>query len=278
MKHSKGLLLLLALSASLSAHAAGEEYLLRRIFTEGETMKYKVSTVSDMTADMIGQQSQLQFQNGLMLAITVGKVNKETGTAEVSGKITEHFFKMEPDMSGGQMSVPKEFSFTGKLSNRYEPSDVKYEGLDAMAKAMAGSTINSVLESMVFPEGKIKVGDSWEQPKSRKADTTTTDQAVKATLVAIEKMGDRDAFKITLKGKVKSVTTPPAGGGGDNPMGNMKTTSETEVDSVIYIDKETGKMLKATANGPINITTELTDMGMTIPMKGTYTSTIEIAK
>lgn len=268
---------LLAVVAMGSVALAEDTYTIRRTLTEGEKTKYTIQSVMDGKLDLsaFGQGSMdLSVKSGMTLLMVIEKV--KDGKATFSGKVTDHTLEMEPAPPGD--SVPKEFSVKGSLTDRNDVSDIKFEGLTGMSKMMTEGSMQGILRSLVLPEKAVKIGESWEQPKTVKLPSGSIDSDVKATLVAVEKKDDKEFYKISLKGKAKTVGEVGAEEGGGMGMGKMKSTSDSTIDAIVMLDKATGKLISMTNSGDISVATEMVDMGMTIPMSGKMTMKVEIAK
>ncbi len=262
--------LFVAAAAALSLMAQAQEtYEIRKALVEGEKAQYKSETIVDMTMDasaMGGGSMAFTFKSGMTLNFVFGKVDKEKGAADFTCKVTDNFFNMEPDMSQGMMEVPKEFSFGGKMDSLFAMSDIKVEGLDGMGKQMMSATLSSLSSMVVFPKNKVKVGDTWKMPETMSTEFAEMTNDVTMKLEAVEKHMGADAFKVSIRGKVKSTSSSSSEGM------NMKMVNDSDTDGTMFIDKATGRILSYTASGKTNMTMEMTDMGMTIPMTGSYTT------
>jgi hypothetical protein len=249
-----------------------EAVTLRRAFTAGEKTTYVVNSVMDGKLDLsqFGQgMTDMTMKSSMNLQVIIDSFDKDKKSAKFTGKATENTLEMEPAPPG--MTAPKEFTVKGEVNERNEVTDPKIEGIDGMSKMMVMGTVQTIFRSLVFPEGPVKVGDTWAQPKSVKFEGGTTDSDLKATFNGIDKLNDKSVYKITIKGTTKSVGEAKGEEGG---MGNIKSTTESTVDSVVLLDIETGKILQVTTSGDVNVATEIVDMGVTVPVKGHYTSKI----
>ncbi len=256
------------------AHAE-DSYKIRRTLTEGAVEKYSYKNVFDANIDLSSfgaPNMSMTMTQSMIATITYGKADATKKTTPFDIKVTEHKLDMEPAMPGGP-EIPTEFSLSGALNELNSVSDMKADGMNETVKMMSAGALDSLSSIFEFPEAEIKVGETWKSVKSKKSLGGDTDEDITHKLVAAEKLDGVDVLKIESKGKV-TVRNESAEGMG---MGPMKSTTEVTVDSITYLNKATGQIVKTEAKSvPMNI---LTDMGgMTIPMKGTYTTLMELVK
>ena len=251
-----------------------EGVVLRRAFTAGDKMNYTVNSVMDGKLDLsqFGQGVQdMSMKSSMDLLVIIDSFDKEKKLAQFTGKVTKNTLEMEPAPPG--MTAPAEFTVKGAVNDRNEVTDPKIEGIDGMSKMMVMGTVQSVFRSLVLPEGPVKVGDTWAQPKSVKYEGGTAENDLKATFVGTDTFNGKSVYKITVKGTTKSVGEAKGEEGG---MGNIKSTTDNTVDSVVLLEIETGKILQVTTSGDVTVATEIVDMGVTVPVKGHYTSKVTL--
>ncbi|MBS1706673.1 MAG: hypothetical protein JST40_12435 [Armatimonadetes bacterium] len=263
---------------TIPAVSAQESYTLKRVLTKGEKTAYRSDTVVDVQMDasaMGGGTMPITFKAGMNLILTVGDVDSTKGTAALTGKITENEFTMEPDMSQGMMSVPKEFSFTAKLDEQSALSDFKVEGLDAQAKQMMANSLNSLGSMLSFPKTAVKLGDSWKMPATTKMEGGQMTSDITVKLEGLDKEGEIEVYKLGIKGTSKTVAE---GSGEAAGGGAMTMTTENDIDGMALVERTTGKLIKYQSSGKLKMTVEMKDMGMTIPMDGSFTSKMVLSK
>lgn len=262
--------ILLALSMATVFAVADDAVVMKRTLTESEKSEYNLDSVFDASLDLsaVGQSTMdFSVKSGMKIVFTTGKVDKEKKLADVKGKVTDFKMDMQPDMGGMGGDTPTSFEFLGKMNETGGMSDVKVDGLNGMTKQMMGGTLLMLTNGFVFSATAVKPGDTWKLPKVGKTEFGDVTSDLTAKFVGAEKVGTIDAYKITVKGTMKNVFHMAAGEG---PMGEMTTTSDTKVESTIFVDKATGKTLKYNSQG--TVVSNVDAGGMTIPMKGSFTS------
>ena len=158
-------------------------------------MNYTVNSVMDGKLDLsqFGQGVQdMSMKSSMDLLVIIDSFDKEKKLAQFTGKVTKNTLEMEPAPPG--MTAPAEFTVKGAVNDRNEVTDPKIEGIDGMSKMMVMGTVQSVFRSLVLPEGPVKVGDTWAQPKSVKYEGGTAENDLKATCVGTDTLnGGPDA-------------------------------------------------------------------------------------
>jgi hypothetical protein len=248
---------------------------IKRVLVEGEKTQYKFSNVFDGNLDLSSfgaPNMTMTVTTGLTATFTVKKVSTDGKSADFDLKVTDNVMTMEPAMPGSP-EMPTEFSLTGKINDRNAISDVKTEGVSEMMKAMAGSTLEMLTSSFEFSDKELAIGDSWNYKKEGKTLAGDTNSDLKIKLVGEEKMFKLDVLKLEVTGKSTVVSESEDGMG----MGPMKTTSEATVNSIVYLEKATGRIVKMVAKSvPLKMNTEMS--GMAIPMDGIYSTEMVIAE
>lgn len=254
---------------------AATKFTIKRVFVEGEKTDYKFTNVFDGNLDLSSfgaPNMTMTVTTSLKAAMTIKKVAEDKKSADLEVKITDNVMSMEPAMPGAP-EFPKEFSLTGKISDRNKVTDTKTEGVSDMMKTMAGATLELLVSIFEFPDKEIGIGESWSYEKTGKSMAGDGDTKIKIKLVGEEKLFKMDVLKLELSGTSK-VTTESQDGMG---MGPMKSTSDATINSVVYIEKATGRLVKMEAKSvPLKITTEMS--GMNIPMDGIYSTEMVIAE
>lgn len=235
---------------------AQEGYKLRRVFKVNDIRRYK------MVMDMNGEMQM--GENSMPLNMQMVMVYREKVAGIKEGKATVHttFESMKMYMNGQEFASPmapdmSNMLVTTVIDERNKLYEIK--GLERMTMGAPGmGSMNfgpGFSTPAMFPEGEIKVGDSWETevPIPNAGDFKVT---AKQTLVSIEKVGGVDAARIKSEVEIpfdKLMSAMAA----QSPAGMPAMTGTIKMVSYTYFDLATGNMLKMDG-----------DMVMTMQMQG----------
>lgn len=275
MKTSRLLALGFLAAASLVV-IAQDSFLLRRTLVEGQTDTYELAMTNQQTVDASafgGPPQEVNFDMGMKITYTTGKVDKEKNTAAVTIKVHDIETKMDGPMAqmSGMAGMPKEYSVTGTMNDRNQITDIKMEGLPAAVQAMSSQQISQMTNSISFPEGPVRVGSTWklEMPKGL-PDTGMTPNLTAKVLGEKEWEGLK-AVEVEIEGPIDMKMDPSAGNPDATGGMRMMITGTVESKTTMLIEKATGRMLFSESTGTSNMKIELTDMGATLPMTGKTT-------
>ncbi len=218
-------------------------YKLRRSFKVNEIRRYKL--VTDMNGEM------RMGENSMPLNMQMVMTYREKVAGIKEGKATIHttFEDMKMFMNGQEFANPmapnmSNVVVTTVVDDRNRLLEIKgIEALAAGAGGMGGMNMGPGYNTPApFPEGEIKVGETWEieVPIPNAKDFTLK---AKQTLVGVEKVGGVDAARIKTEMEIPyerlmaaMAQQMPAG---TPPMsGTMKIVSHS------YYDLATGNLLK----------------------------------
>lgn len=235
---------------------AQDGYKLRRVFKVNDIRRYKV--VMDMNGEMLMGENSMPLN--MQMVITYRE--KVAGIKE--GKATVHttFESMKMYMNGQEFASPmapdmSNTVVTTVLDDRNKVYEIK--GLDKVSVGAPGvGNLNfgtGLNAPAMFPEGEVKVGDSWETdvPIPNAGDLKIS---AKQTFVSVEKVAGVEAARIKTEMEVpieKLMASMAEGAAAGMPpmTGTMKVVSYT------FFDLANGNILKADG-----------DMVMTMQMQG----------
>lgn len=283
---------LLVIVAALAASAYSQETVtLRRLFTEGQEDVYKVATLIDQEIDTssFGQQSQnMKIDSSMTMTYKLGKFDKEKNQSELEIKVSDMDFKMDLPMGGAEQGMgefPKTYTIKGKLNQFNQLSDVKIEGLPAMAMMFTGSSMAQSLNVVSFPEQALKIGESWDLKWPKDPLFGGTEPKLKATLKGSKEYEGVPVHEIAIKGVVELRIDPAemakAAGAGEADMGmmggmKMLISGTMDMDTVVLVDRSNGRLVMVDSKGDSNLTLELSDMGITLPIRGKTSSVMKL--
>lgn len=259
------------LALTLTALAMAQDAVtLRRELKSNTKDTYKVEMTSKTSMDIpqMGPQ-EMTMKAWMNYALKTGEV-KET-KADLDTVITDLKFEMEGPMAdmmkqqGGMPEMPKEMLFKGQIDNRNRISDLKFQGkMDMMTMSMVNqaSTIAMFVE---FPEGAIKVGDTWKVTIPKNAFVGNDDTQMDAKLIGEEggKWKVQMAGTMKLKPDMKEIMK------GQDPTGtgmemDMNVTGTMKLETQALIDKATGKTVEMTTKVDSKSVMEITNLGMSM--------------
>ncbi|MBL8047520.1 MAG: hypothetical protein JNJ45_02450 [Chthonomonas sp.] len=273
---------MLALGA-VGVAQAQDAFTLRRIFKMGETMTYNMAMTSETTVDISafgqGEQKTTFTQSG-KISFKTTKVDEAKKEANLEIKYFDIDMKMEGGMPGMGGDMPKEYSVMATMDSMNRIKDMKIEGMPGMLRMMSESSMRQSLGGVQFPEAAVKVGDGWDVKVPKDGMMFDTDQVLKAKFLSVKDINGKKAYEISVKGPLNlnmDLSKMMEQGGGDNPMAGMKMaiTGKMDNDSVVTIDAETGNFLIIDMKMTQEMTVDMVDMGVKLPMFGNTTSIIK---
>lgn len=271
---------LLSMAGLFLVASAADTFTIRRVFVKGETDTYDMASNSDNTIDLsaFGQGSMpMKMEMSGKVGYTTKSID-EKGVATVEIKFSKMEMTMDGPMPGGDM--PKEYSMTAKVDSQNRYKDVKVEGLPVMMRMTSEQSIKSMFAGFEFPEGAVKVGDTWEIKIPKDGKTFSKDQVAKAKLAGSKVVDGKTILDIEVEGDLEiEIDASKLGDGGNAPEGmpaNMMVKGKVRNKSVVRVDAATGKMVYMEADSNSDMAVEM-DMGK-IPMSGTTKVIIKKAK
>ena len=248
---------------------AQEMVTLRRVVKEGDKETYQItSNIKQIISnDMMGEQ-EVTITSSQKMALDYGKTTD--GKTDVNVKITDIKMEMGGPMAAmaGDMAsqMPKELTGTAKLDEFNNMTDYKMgsgmTGMGAQMMQMMSGGTQGMLTGITFPKDPIAVGGTWDikVPENKAAGMGAA--TMKATLVGAEKVGARDAWKITYSGAL--------------PMKKPLITGTLDTSGTLLVEKGTGKLLQMDVKIGGKQKMEMTDMGMTMDMRGDTTMSVKL--
>ncbi len=235
---------------------AQEGYKLRRVFKVNDIRRYK------MVMDMNGEMQM--GENSMPLNMQMVMTYREKVAGIKDGKATVHttFEGVKMYMNGQEFASPmapdmSNMVVTTVIDDRNKVHEIK--GLEKVAMGapgMGNMNFGAGLNTpAMFPEGEIKVGDTWETelPIPNASDLKLT---AKQTFVSVEKVGGIDAARIKTELEIPFEKLMAAMAG-QSPAGIPPMTGTMKMVSYTYFDLATGNVLKMDG-----------DMVMTVQMQG----------
>jgi hypothetical protein len=235
---------------------AQEGYKLRRVFKVNDIRRYK------MVMDMNGEMQMGENTMPLNMQMVMAYREKVAGIKD--GKATVHttFESMKMYMNGQEFASPmptniNDMVITTVIDDRNKVHEVK--GLEKIAMGAPGmGSMNfgtGFNTPAMFPEGEVKVGDSWdtEIPIPNAKDLKLT---AKQTFVSVENIGGVEAARIKTEFEIP-FERMMAAMAGQTPAGIPAMTGTMKMVAYTYYDLATGNILKMDG-----------DMVMTVQMQG----------
>jgi len=248
--------LMTLVSVAVLPALAQEGYKLRRVFKVNDIRRYK------MVMDMNGEMQMGENTMPLNMQMVMAYREKVAGIKD--GKATVHttFESMKMYMNGQEFASPmptniNDMVITTVIDDRNKVHEVK--GLEKIAMGAPGmGSMNfgtGFHTPAMFPEGEVKVGDSWdtEIPIPNAKDLKLT---AKQTFVSVENIGGVEAARIKTEFEIP-FERMMAAMAGQTPAGIPAMTGTMKMVAYTYYDLATGNILKMDG-----------DMVMTVQMQG----------
>ncbi len=247
MRRTTRIVWLITLAAMLGVMVlptlAQEGYKLRRVFKVNDIRRYKM--VMDMNGEM------LMGENSMPLNMQMVMTYREKVAGIKDGKATVHttIESTKMYMNGQEFASPmmpdmSNMVITTILDERNKVHEVK--GLERMAMGapgLGGMNFGAGFNTPpMFPEGEIKVGDSWETevPIPNAGDFKLT---ARQTFVSVEKVDGVEAARIKTEVEIP-YERMMAAMASQMPMGAPPMTGTVKVVSFTLYDLATGNVLK----------------------------------
>ncbi len=263
-----------------------ETYTLRRTYTEGAKDIYKIASSTDSVVDASafgGGNQNMKTTSSMTLAFNYVKVDKEKANADVTIDVSDVEFDMDSEMGKppGMGDAPKTFKVTGKMNAFGAFSDIKIEGLDPQIMQFMSSAVSAFSNSVIFPEKAVAIGDTWEIKAPKNKVFGDTESKLTAKLLSLKDADGVKCYEIKVTGPVEMKMDPSemAKDSGKEPTGmRMVITGHFDVDSVVLIEKDSGRLHQVDTQAKSDMKVELADMGASIPIKGTSSTIVKLSK
>lgn len=280
MKQFKSLKVVSLFALSAFALAATQDAVsLKLVLKEGDKDVYKVASVVDQEVDASAFGAgpmNMKIESSMTLTYNTGKVD-DKGIAAMVIDVTDADMKFDGPMGAPPgMEMPKSYKVLGKMNSMGQFSDVKIEGLPAMAMMMSGSSMSSMLNTVSLPDKGVKIGDTWDVVLPKNPMMGDSDSKMKATFVATKDVDGKKVHEISVVGPVTlnmDTSKLPADATGGMAM---KMTGTIDIKTTVQLDAATCKVRLADSTGKMNMKVELVDMSATLPMTGTYTTIMKM--
>lgn len=243
---------------------------LRRVFTAGteDSYAFQFNSTNSMETPQGNMDIKLKGTSTFVVKY------KEIKDAKADIDLITRDMKMEseggPDMGAAQ-NLPKEITVQAKLDDRNRLSDVKSgAGVNPMIQMMLSSLATTSGGYFIeFPEGALKIGDTWEIAVPKMTEKSPVNGKMTAKLLAdkgetyeVEVTGDVP-MKMDMAELMKDDPNAAAGGMEMVMTGTMKTSYKA------IVQKSTGKALSIDGKVNSDLKLDITNMGISMPGKGT---------
>jgi hypothetical protein len=261
-----------ALLALASVAMAQDAVSLRRKFEPAAKDIYKVTMTAKTTMDIpqLGEQ-QMSTTGSMEYTFLTDSVNE--GKADLSISMTDIQFEMDGPMAQlmqGTPTMPSEIKFKGKMDERNRMSEFKVDGkLDPMAMMLAN--MNNVTTFFTeFPEGPVKLGDSWTVVIPKNPMIGSQDSKMVAKLE-----GEKDGkWVISMEGDITLNGDLSEFMKGQDPTGMgmemvVKVKGVIKVKATSLVDKQTGKTVQMDMDMTTDSVTDIENLGLKTAQKAT---------
>lgn len=253
---------------------------LRRALVEGAKQTYHLEYSSSQNVELPnGMGDQEVTVNGSQdLLETVGKVDAANQSAAYELKSTNIKMDIKTPMGNPLegKEMPKETVMTGQIDSRNRATNLKG---DAKAMEMTGGDLgssSSMNVSAEFPEGPIKIGDTWETqfPKM----PFSPGGKMKSSLTGEKSVGTVSAWVITITGTVPlAMDMTKAMDKMDSPIpkGGITVKGTVDLNTEVLVDKATGLVLSVSTKAKSKAIMSIESMSADLNISGESTSNLK---
>ena len=253
--------------------SAQEKFLLEYKYEKGSTYRYQEDSKFESVQEVNGQEMKATGSSLSLMKMTIESVSENGDITMIYSyedmKVTTKMAMMDTTMVMKDLLDKKNqiaISRSGKMIEQKVIDTV------SIAKSMVSSqsSLSDVYkEFVVFPDGAVKIGDTWNDDRSDTVEGTqmVTKTIRKFTIAGIEDKNGHSCLKITFTGTVEI-------GGKMNQMGmEFFMEGEGETSGTIWFDQNRGIIIAKEGSSDQDMTMALTgQMQMTIPITTSSTS------
>ena len=252
---------------------AQEKYQLFYKYEKGKTYRYQEETKFESVQEVSGQEMKATGSSLSLMKMAIESVSESGDITMIHSyedmKMTTKMAMMDTTMVLKELLDKKNqitISRSGKMIEQKVIDTV------SIAKSMVSSrsSLSDVYkEFVVFPDGAVKTGDTWNDDRSDTVEGTqmVTKTIRKFTIAGIEDKNGHSCLKITFTGTVEI-------GGKMNQMGmEFFMEGEGETSGTIWFDQNRGIIIAKEGSSDQDMTMAMTgQMQMTIPITTSSTS------
>jgi hypothetical protein len=256
---------------------------LKRVLTPNSTDTYKIEMKSVNSTPM-GDATV----NGTMKVVyKIGSLG-EDGKADLEMVTSDMKFEFGglAEMASGMMNdLPKTTTVKGKIDERNRITDMKMPGANMQMQMLMGNTQSNVGQSIEFPEGPVKVGDTWTVTIPKNEMAGMAESKLQAKLLKEADHNGVPAYQVTVTGSIpmkmdmaEMAKKNPEAAGGMAGMGSMILTGKNDVTINAIIEKSTGRTLEMTTTMKSKTNISGDQLPMTIDVDGNTTIKMTLQK
>lgn len=260
---------------------------------DGNALRFTLKEGTDTYASESKDEQSIEIPNVGTQSTTVTKhstyelkyagVDTAKDTANLT--LTRTVDKVEATGDGAEQETSlkrKPFVLTGTVNSLGSTKfDLTKLNMTQALEVSGGSPAEGLI--MQMPEKAVKVGDTWDVKIAKGATSYPEDQALKATLTGEKDLDGAKVWVITVVGKAKvDMNTaqfpddPDATGAGANLK--LHLTGAADVNSTVFVDKASGKVLRSEEKVKLHGQAELASPVITVELNSTQTGTITLKK
>jgi hypothetical protein len=246
----------------VAAATAAQAVTLRYQGKADEVRRYSLAMAQRMQMEMDGQKNQME---GTMTALVARKITSvEDGVFTVEQKTTKGKATAKDSSTDKpsqedlpDASIVMRFDALGRIK-QYQPDE------EAVMSDPTAELAQALLETGVFPDRDLKVGDTWSGDKEIKDENVGTVKVhFVRKLVALEAHEGRDCAKIETKFEGSIELPPDMMGAGDVPGMELSASHNFSGTEVTWFDHQAGLVVSEETNMKT-----LQEMHMTMPAVG----------
>jgi len=279
----RNILLSAVVLSGLSVAFIQDEFLLRRVLTEGEKDSYKVTTkvVQTMTptdpgaSALVGGESRFDVAMGMDMSTTIGKVADDKKSASFDLEFSNIVYDFGT-MAGmvPQEALPKAVNATGKINDLGRILEMKMPELPSSLVGGGGLAGPMMVE---LPDKPVRVGDSWRMAMPTAKALGANDAKMEAKLLALEDYESVPAFVVELSASmpIDADLSDVSLATGTAPM-KMLAKGSLVMKGKAYVQRSNGKTLRMDLTFDTMSHVKMPEMGLEFDTTGHGTSSVKI--
>ncbi len=196
------------------------EHILRRTYVKGEVVNYKFNV--KVNANIAQAGGQVDVKLTMLAKETAKEVKDDLAT------VTNEFPEAQAELGGMEVDIAAFLPVITSTRTKEGAKEVKLEGGQEEAYASLLPLMNALeqVQSALYPQKAVKVGDTWKFVKETKEGDKVSKTVLTVTFSAVETIDDVKTIKLSVKG--------------DRTADKDKLT----LDYSLNYDEKSGKLLK----------------------------------
>jgi hypothetical protein len=245
--------------------------------TAGSTAKYKISSSSEFSQSMMGQEQTFGSTSDQLMKLHIASIQN----GAINYDISYENVSIESSVPG----IPDMDTYKKELlqSNITVQSDAmgkvgKISGVDAIKKTTTGKNIEVAIKNLflVFPAKAIKIGETWPEEQTNSVVSGPLEIEIKSStvyrFVGVEKHMNKECYRFDSETKITL-----SGAGEQGGMG-LEYEGSGGGKGVVYFDYLNGLIVSMSGSQSTEGVVAIPSQGMDIPTSSVQNAKIELTE